>query len=101
MVILASPRPGAGGHRGSADIAAAEEFEQQNHLVLAIRDAVLLRLVESLDAVIQLRARPAVGLLGFENARAEEFGDILQFVGGKAQEKLARFTPLLVRNDRT
>ena len=68
--------------------------------MLAVGNAVFLGLVKSLNTVIQLRPGPAVGLFGLENTRAEELGDVLQFVCGKAQQELARFASLLVGNYR-
>jgi hypothetical protein len=69
--------------------------------VLAVGDAVFLTSVEALDVLAQLGACPALRLFGFENAGAEELGDILQLVGGKAQQKLASFATLLERNHAT
>jgi hypothetical protein len=82
------------------EIAPAQKLVQQNHLVLPVGNAVLLGPVESLDAVTELGACPTARLLGFQDARPQELRNILQLVSGKAQEKLARFAPLLVTNDR-
>jgi len=49
-------------------MASAKEFEQQNHLVLAIGEGGFLRLIEALDADRQLRPVPAAGVLRFEDA---------------------------------
>lgn len=71
---------GSRGHRGGADIASAEKFKQQNHLVLAVGDTAFLRVIEALDAGGQLRACPAAGLLRFEDASSQKLGYVLQFV---------------------
>jgi hypothetical protein len=82
-------------------MAPAEKFQQQNHLVLAVGDAVGLTAVEALDVLAQLEACPAIRLFGFQNARPEELGDILQLIGGKTQQKLASFATLLAGNHGT
>ena len=69
--------------------------------MLTVGDTVLLRLVEALDTVTQLRPAPTTGLLGLQNARPEKLRDVLQFVGGETQKKLPRLAPLLVGHDRT
>jgi hypothetical protein len=82
-------------------MAPAEKFQQQNHLVLAVGDAVRLTAVEALDVLAQLEACPAIRLFGFQNARPEELGDILQLIGGKTQQKLPSFATLLAGNHAT
>src|SRR6266853_3887865 len=74
------PQPGSSRNGRRADVTAAQELQQQNHLVLAIGDAALLALIEALDLLRQLQARPEVGLFGFEGASSEKLGDVLQFV---------------------
>jgi hypothetical protein len=69
--------------------------------VLAVGDAVLLTAVEALDILAQLEACPSIWPFGFENARPEELGQILQLIGGKAQQKLASFALLLAWNHGT
>jgi hypothetical protein len=61
---------------------------------------MLLRLVEALYAVTQLGPSPSGRVLGFEDAGAEKFRDVLELVGGKAEKKLAGFTPLRVGGHR-
>ena len=67
--------------------------------MLAVGDAMFLGLVEALDSVTELSAGPAAGLLGFEDTGAVELGDVLQFVGGEPEEKLAGFALLRVGRD--
>jgi hypothetical protein len=50
--------------------------------------------LELLDGLGQLRPVRTATLLGFENARAQELRNVLQFVGGEALQKSARVTPL-------
>jgi len=69
--------------------------------VLAVGDGVFLGFVKALDGVTQLWACPAAGLLGFENTGSEKFRDIVQLVGGKAQEKLPRRPLVLARHHGT
>ena len=69
--------------------------------MLAIGQAAILALVESLDSLRQLDSRPAVRLFGFEDARPEEFGDVLKLVRGKAKKELARFAFVRIGNYRT
>ena len=63
--------------------------------MLPVADAVLLRLIEALDAMTQLRTGPSARLLGLEDTRPEEFRYILQLVGGKAEKKLPSLAPLV------
>jgi len=63
--------------------------------VLAVGDAALLRLIEALDAMTQLRTGPSARLLGLQDTGPEEFRYILQLVGGKAEKELPRLAPLL------
>src|SRR5207245_815670 len=100
LASLTSAQSGSRRGRCGSNFAAVEELEQKDHLVLAFAHASFLRPVEALDAVIQLRARPVVRLLALENTRSEKLRDVLKLVCGKAQQKLARFAPLPVRNHR-
>src|ERR1051326_4515770 len=73
------------GRENLAPRAAAQVFEQQNHLVFPVgRSGAALRAVsrvfEGADAFGQLRAAALRGHAGFQNAGAEKIGNVLQFV---------------------
>lgn len=75
--------------RGQVNAGAAEEFQQQNGLVIAIRKGPP-RSLKIGDSLRQLRARHTATPGGFQNAGAEIFGNELEFVRREAAGKAPR-----------
>jgi hypothetical protein len=78
--------------------AAAQVFEQKDHLVLAILPGVrrppsgATAALELGDVLRKFPARVRLAMMGFQDARAEKLGYILQLIGGKTLEETARGT---------
>jgi hypothetical protein len=68
----------------------AEKLEQQDHLMFLIGRAAAATpasLLELGHTRGELRARAFAAASRFQNTRPDEFGDVLEFVAGKAIQK--------------